>query len=154
MNIIIVSRKHGRSRMVSSWMLAPLFVFFLAILTGIGYFGYQFLTPQELVVIDEQATNEWIQRVETQSEEVAKARIYTEEQINALRIRLAELQGRLTRLDALGERLVDVANLDEGEFDFQPATTESSVREEDAASLKEVWDGLLKNENHQLQFRL
>lgn len=99
-------------------MLALLFVFFLAILTGIGYFGYQFLTPQELVVIDEQATNEWIQRVETQSEEVAKARIYTEEQINALRIRLAELQGRLTRLDALGERLVDVANLDEGEFDF------------------------------------
>ncbi len=118
MNIIIVSRKHGRSRMVSSWMLAPVFVLFLAILTTIGYFGYQYLTPKTLAVIDEKAVNEWIHRVDAQSKEVAKARVYTEEQINALRIKLAELQARLTRIDALGERLVDVASLDEGEFDF------------------------------------
>lgn len=118
MNIIIVSRKHGRSRTVSSWVLAPMFLLMLAILTSVGYASYQYLRPQALVVIDEQAVNEWIDRVNVQSKEVAKARIYTEEQINALRIKLAELQARLTRIDALGERLVDVASLDEGEFDF------------------------------------
>lgn len=118
MNIIIVSKKHGRSRMVSSWLLAPVFLVMLAILTGIGFLGYQYLSPKEAVVIDAKATQEWIERVSEQSDEIDKARVYTEEQINALRIRLAELQARLTRLDALGERLVDVASLDEGEFDF------------------------------------
>jgi murein DD-endopeptidase MepM/ murein hydrolase activator NlpD len=118
MNIIIVSKKHGRSRMVSSWMVLPAVLLLLTMMSGIGYFGYQILTPKHAAIIDAKATAEWITRVEAQSEEVSKARVYTEEQINALRIRLAELQARLTRLDALGERLVGVANLDEGEFDF------------------------------------
>jgi murein DD-endopeptidase MepM/ murein hydrolase activator NlpD len=118
MNIIIVSKKHGRSRMVSSWMLAPMFLLLLTLVIGVGYVGYQYLTPKEAVIIDAAATMQWLERVESQASEVDKARIYTEEQINALRIRLAQLQARLTRLDALGERLVDVANLDQGEFDF------------------------------------
>jgi murein DD-endopeptidase MepM/ murein hydrolase activator NlpD len=118
MNIIIVSKKHGRSRMVSSWMLAPMFMLLLTLVMGVGYVGYQYLTPKEAVIIDAAATMQWLERVESQASEVDKARVYTEEQINALRIRLAQLQARLTRLDALGERLVDVANLDQGEFDF------------------------------------
>lgn len=118
MNIIIVSKRHGRSRMVSSWVMAPVVLVLLAILSGVGYLAYQSLMPEELRVIDAKATDAWLERVETQAEELDKTRVYTEEQINALRIRLAELQARLTRLDALGERLVDVASLDEGEFDF------------------------------------
>ena len=41
-----------------------------------------------------------------------------ETNINALAVRLAELQATSTRLDALGERLVQVAQLDPEEFDF------------------------------------
>jgi murein DD-endopeptidase MepM/ murein hydrolase activator NlpD len=118
MNIIIVSKKHGRSRMVSSWMLAPMLLLLLTLIAGVGYVGYQYLTPKEAAIINADATMQWLERLESQSSEVDKARVYTEEQINALRIRLAQLQARLTRLDALGERLVDVANLDQGEFDF------------------------------------
>ncbi|MEJ2042372.1 MAG: M23 family metallopeptidase [Reinekea sp.] len=118
MNIIIVSKRHGRSRMVSSWVVVPVLVSLLVVLIGVGYVGYQFLMPEDVVVIDEKAAVEWLERIDQQAEELSKAKVYTEEQINALRIRLAELQARLTRLDALGERLVDVANLDEGEFDF------------------------------------
>ena len=118
MNIIIVSKRHGRSRMVSSWVLAPVFLLLLTIVSGLGYLTYQSLIPEEQVIIDAKATEECIERVQSHSEELDKTRVYTEEQINALRIRLAELQARLTRLDALGERLVDVASLDESEFDF------------------------------------
>ena len=118
MNIIIVSKRHGRSSVVSSWVLAPVIGVLLTILAGVGYLTYRYLTPKEIVVIDQLAASEWMQRVASQSAQVDKAKVYTEEQINALRIRLAELQARLTRLDALGERLVDVANLDQGEFDF------------------------------------
>ena len=41
-----------------------------------------------------------------------------EEQVAALSARLAALQARIIRLDALGRRLVDLAGLDPGEFDF------------------------------------
>ncbi|MFT5209980.1 MAG: murein DD-endopeptidase MepM/ murein hydrolase activator NlpD [Flavobacterium sp.] len=38
--------------------------------------------------------------------------------MEASALRLAKLQARIVRLDALGERLTSVAKLDEGEFDF------------------------------------
>src|SRR5210317_2266647 len=41
--------------------------------------------------------------------------------INALAARLAELQAASTRLDALGERLVQLGQLDPEEFDFSQA---------------------------------
>jgi murein DD-endopeptidase MepM/ murein hydrolase activator NlpD len=41
-----------------------------------------------------------------------------ETNINALAARLAELQAASTRIDALGERLVQLGNLDPEEFDF------------------------------------
>lgn len=104
--------------MVSSWVLLPVFLLAIAIVAGMGFGVYQTLQPEKLVIVSEQVTQQWLDRVEVQAEELEKTRVYTEEQINALRVRLAELQARLTRLDALGERLVDVASLDEGEFDF------------------------------------
>jgi murein DD-endopeptidase MepM/ murein hydrolase activator NlpD len=38
--------------------------------------------------------------------------------LDALALRVAELRARLIRLDALGDRLVEVGKLDKGEFDF------------------------------------
>jgi murein DD-endopeptidase MepM/ murein hydrolase activator NlpD len=159
MNIIIVSRKHGRSRMVSSWLLAPVFIVVLALLVGIGYSSYHWFAPEEVVIIDSDAAQAWAIRVDQQSEEIEKTQIYTEEQINALRIRLAELQARLTRLDALGERLVDVANLDEGEFDFSmpPAVggPESTSIEATSPDFVDVLDELaLQIENREQQLRV
>lgn len=118
MNIIIVSRKHGRSRMFSSWALLSVFLVILVLAAGSTWFAISSVSREEVVIIDKPAAQEWQSRIADQSAELEKTKQYTEEQINALRVKLAELQGRLTRLDALGERLVDVANLDEGEFDF------------------------------------
>lgn len=52
------------------------------------------------------------------AEKVLEARRQAENQLTAMTVRMAELQARLMRLDALGERLVDIAKLDGGEFDF------------------------------------
>ncbi|MCB1667711.1 MAG: M23 family metallopeptidase [Porticoccaceae bacterium] len=41
-----------------------------------------------------------------------------QQKIKALTLKLAEMQSRLVRLDALGERLTDLARLNDGEFDF------------------------------------
>ena len=49
---------------------------------------------------------------------VAEGREDARRQLEALSLKLAQLQARLVRLDALGERLTVMAELDDGEFDF------------------------------------
>ncbi|MDH3433060.1 MAG: hypothetical protein OEM60_04350, partial [Gammaproteobacteria bacterium] len=41
-----------------------------------------------------------------------------EDTLDALAIRIAQMNARIIRLDALGRRLTDMADLDDGEFDF------------------------------------
>lgn len=57
-------------------------------------------------------------RLAEKEEEVAQVRQEAQAEVNALTARLAELQSRVTRLDALGRKLINVSNLDAEEFDF------------------------------------
>jgi len=56
-----------------------------------------------------------------QREAIAEARRMADEQVSALAARVGQMHARLIRLDALGKRLTEVANLDRGEFDFDAA---------------------------------
>lgn len=49
---------------------------------------------------------------------VDKGALTAQDNVNALTARLAQLQAHVIRLDALGQRLVEMAKLDKGEFDF------------------------------------
>ena len=61
-------------------------------------------------------------QIQTQQREVDRLRQNNELSVNALSVRLAELQAASTRLDALGERLAQMGQLSLDEFDFsQPA---------------------------------
>ena len=59
-------------------------------------------------------------RVEIQQQQLMLEQLSSEQDssINALAARLAELKAASTRLDALGERLVQLGQLDPAEFDF------------------------------------
>ena len=59
--------------------------------------------------------------IEEQRVEVASATDDARIHLDALALRLGELQARVARLDALGARLVDVADLDPEEFGFGAA---------------------------------
>lgn len=52
---------------------------------------------------------------------VAQTDEYSRRHLDALSTRLADLQARATRLDALGQRLTEVGQLEGGEFDFSGA---------------------------------
>ncbi len=118
MNIIIVSRKHGQSRMIASRLVLLAVFAVMAIVIWLGYLGYQVAASEDNTVFDMESAEAWKQTLSDQQQELLQVRDYTDEQLQALTIRIAELQARLTRIDALGERLVDVAKLDKGEFDF------------------------------------
>lgn len=60
--------------------------------------------------------------LQAQQREVDNLRFNNEHNVNALAVRLAELQAASTRLDALGERLAQMGQLSLDEFDFsEPA---------------------------------
>jgi len=56
--------------------------------------------------------------IEKQRDEIDALRGRTQEQLDALAIRMGDLNARAIRLDALGSRLTDMADLDDGEFNF------------------------------------
>ena len=58
-------------------------------------------------------------RLAEQEQELAQVRAQSQAEVNALAARMAELQAQATRLNALGERLTQMGELADGEFDFQ-----------------------------------
>jgi murein DD-endopeptidase MepM/ murein hydrolase activator NlpD len=86
-------------------------------------------------------TAELLDMLQTERRVIADAKAEQRAHLDALALKLAELQAHLMRLDALGDRLVDVGKLDEGEFDFSAPPPLGGVDESlpgDGQSAKEL----------------
>ena len=126
MNIIFVGKRHGKSRVVAvnAPVAAGLVVMVLGLLAVAGWSGYRVAvsqaeaaqpTPSELVL-------EWKAKLSEQKADLALVEQNVQQQVDALTLRLGEMQGRLLRLDALGQRFVESGLVASDEFDFdQPA---------------------------------
>jgi len=126
MNIIFVGKRHGKSRMiaVNAPVATGLVVAVLGLLALASWSGYRVAvsqaeaaepTPSQLVL-------EWQSKLSDQKSELAYIEQSVQQQIDALTLRLGEMQGRLLRLDALGQRFVESGLVASDEFDFdQPA---------------------------------
>ena len=63
----------------------------------------------------------WREVLDEQRDAIETTRGDAEHTLAASALRIAQLQARIVRLDALGERLTEVGRLDEGEFDSLPS---------------------------------
>lgn len=121
MKVILVGKQHGRTRSftVSGWTKALLSLCILGVPMGIGaLFGYQITLSAGTDVFTQDTARIWDQALQEQKQDVETTRREAETHLAALTLRMAELQARLLRLDALGERMTGVAKLDSGEFNF------------------------------------
>ena len=57
-------------------------------------------------------------QIAVQKEEISAGRDQAQNSLAAMTVKLAKLRSRLVRLDALGEQLTEIADLNDGEFDF------------------------------------
>ncbi|WPC04277.1 M23 family metallopeptidase [Pseudomonas benzenivorans] len=117
MQIILLSRRHGAARSLSlelRWLLLTLAAL-VAIALGSGVAVGAWWAPQSPSLQDNAQITEALDR---QRAEVGAVRVDAQRQLDAFAAHVAELQARLTRLDALGERLTELAELDSSEFDF------------------------------------
>lgn len=119
MKVIIVNDKHAESKTLSLgfWTRTLLSLCLLGapLSTGV-YIGYQIYHQDE--VLDTSALSALKERSDQQQAALIEVKRHAQQQLQALTLRLSELQSRLVRLDALGERVTSITKLDNGEFDF------------------------------------
>ncbi len=118
MKFIIINQKKGRSlsftanRVILGIALASL----LGVPAILGYATFKLGMERAGLTTD--LVSRWKQVLKDQATDVEVARRDADETLEASALRLAQLQARIVRIDALGERLTAIAKLDEGEFDF------------------------------------
>ena len=118
MKFIIIDNRSGKHRSFT----ANGFIFGLALAglislpTTSGYFGYRIGVGEAALTSDLVA--KWREVLDEQRDVVKDVRWQAEHNLEASALRIAQLQARIVRLDALGERLTKIGRLDEGEFDF------------------------------------
>ncbi len=119
--ILLPKNSKGATRRFSRRsVLFSLSVMVLLVPVVAVFVGYS-MGVNDAVVQKERLAASLRAELELQRQDIEGAKQGAQENINALTLRLAELQSRVVRLDALGERLTEMADLEKGEFDFQSA---------------------------------
>jgi murein DD-endopeptidase MepM/ murein hydrolase activator NlpD len=113
MKVILVDQRHGHTKTIvlKGWLKGLFSLCLLGAPVALGYFGYGLAVSQSTGVFSEESAQNWERQIRIQTEQISEIK-------EALTMRLAMLQARLVRLDAVGERITAIANLDTGEFDF------------------------------------
>jgi murein DD-endopeptidase MepM/ murein hydrolase activator NlpD len=123
MNIIILNPRRGGSRTLHlpRWLgwAGMLLVLIVPIASGVGTYYISHYLDEPLFSAD--VAERWHGDVRGQQRELQVLQRRADEEVRALTLRMADMQARLLRLDALGERLLDVAGIRADEFDFSSA---------------------------------
>jgi murein DD-endopeptidase MepM/ murein hydrolase activator NlpD len=99
------------------WRLLAVVALTLVSVVALGLWGGYMLGAR--AVQGGQAEADFIaSQLERQRSELREVRAKTQSHLDALALRLGEMQARVMRLDALGQRLTEMGKLDAGEFDF------------------------------------
>jgi murein DD-endopeptidase MepM/ murein hydrolase activator NlpD len=120
MNVIFVGRKSGR---VKQFDLRHPVIMSAAVLLVLAVVGTAFSIGVSLGArhgsgspIDQ--LGNWSAELLHQKAQIEDTKRVLQEKVNALAMRVGQMNANVIRLDALGKRLTRMANLDDGEFDF------------------------------------
>ena len=123
MNVILFSKAAGRARQlnlahpVTLGVLAALSLSILATAFGIGMqLGKS--SGRALVKVD---SGHFVAAMNEEKRQIKDLRRQLQERVDAMAMRLGEVNAHVIRLDALGKRLTEMANIDHREMDFDAA---------------------------------
>lgn len=155
MQIILVSRSKNVPRTLDlacrrlRWRLAATA---LAAVFGCGALGaavaLTLSSPRERALVQIEQLQ---QQVHQQNTQLAGVRKDSQRELDALAVKLGQLQAQSTRLNALGERLTRAGKLDDGEFDFdqEPAVGGAEDDTGGAYALPQTLDASIGQLAHQ-----
>lgn len=103
---------------------------------------------------------EWREEIAQQQAVVDATQRSLQQNLDALSLRLGQMNAHVVRLDALGTRLTQMADLKDGEFDFasappmggpeEPLTSTEAIQISDVVSALDVLDNQLADRSRQL----
>ena len=120
MQIILISDRLAKARSVnlSPVHLAGVALLGLALLCGataaVYWFTLRYAAEFRIPVLERMVSA-------SQEAEAERGRAFVQQNLNAMAMKLGEMQAQLTRLDALGERLSSLAGIRPQEFRFSEA---------------------------------
>lgn len=120
MNVVIFGKGFGKPRQLSlSGLKAGLTAAaILCIVTTVGFGGGYWYSAKTGSGVSSNELVTLTGELQEQRDTITEIRQGSEDTLDALAIRIAQMNARVIRLDALGRRLTDMANIDDGEFDF------------------------------------
>ena len=117
MNIILLTKSGGKpvTRQLSSYLhFLALGILLVGGSVGLVYLGYWYGTQEDTSVY----VDKWAGELAAQRTELQRVKEEARANVDALTLRLGQIQGYVSRLDALGMKLVKMAKLDGDEFNF------------------------------------
>ena len=123
MDLILLSKGRGQ---VGHWHLATPKVWLLGVLLALPLVGAVFFAGFKAaahfgVTHPDAEVTAWRADLAEQEALITEAKRKSQESLDALALRLGQMNARVIRLDALGRRLTQMAGLQDGEFDFDSA---------------------------------
>jgi murein DD-endopeptidase MepM/ murein hydrolase activator NlpD len=120
MNVILFSKREGRARQFD--LAHPVTLGIVAVL-ALAILGTAFALGLQLgggkghrLALGESA--QWTSVLAEQKSQIAELKNQLQERVDAMAMRLGEVNAHVIRLDALGKRLTEMADIDNREFDF------------------------------------
>jgi murein DD-endopeptidase MepM/ murein hydrolase activator NlpD len=120
MNLILFSQREGRARQLN--LAHPVTLGVVGVL-ALGILGTAFALGLKLgqrsgAVANHGDSTQWTTVLANQRKEISDLRSQLQERVDAMAMRIGQVNAHMIRLDALGKRLTDMANIDQREFDF------------------------------------
>ncbi|ANO52176.1 M23 family metallopeptidase [Woeseia oceani] len=135
MNVVIFGKGFGKPRQIS--LSGPTAGLFAALIIsgfcGAAFFGGYIYSVHNGSGVSLETTAALNAELEAQRDAILTTRQETEDTLNALALRIGQMNARVIRLDALGRRLTEMADLDDGEFDFDAIPALGGPEEPDSA---------------------
>ena len=162
MNVVIFGKGLGKPRQLNlSGVTASLTAIATAgVIAVFGFAGGYWYSSATGSGISRDQVVELSDELLAQRESIETIRQGNEDTLDALAIRIAQMNARIIRLDALGRRLTEMADLEDGEFDFdtlpalggpeEPMMTGSNVAVPGIVESMAALDEQLENREAQL----
>ena len=155
MNVVVFSQgRGGRSRhfnLAHPVTLGVLGVLVLAILGTAFAIGMQ-LGQRSGQSLGSRDADHWTRILGEQKAEIADLKARVQERVDAMAIRIGQLDAHVIRIDALGKRLTQMANIDRREFNFDDEPPSGGPEGEDDGVSFQLPD--LSSSLHQLEQRV
>jgi murein DD-endopeptidase MepM/ murein hydrolase activator NlpD len=135
MNVVIFGTGLGKPR---QWNLSGISIGFVgvaavAIIGGLAFAGGYLYSSYTGSGVSQTQLVRMSEDLADQQELISAIRHEKEDTLDAFALRIAQMNARIIRLDALGRRLTDMADIDDGEFDFEAEPALGGPEEPDAA---------------------